>query len=162
MEFNLWPTQRADQSSLENENTLATLDPQNPCGPVAVRVISQCLGVSTSLSKCGEIVPCDSLGRSTMAELQKGLETLGILSVGITVHQESISEIKLPMIMHVNNNHFVVSLPNDHGVTVIIDPPKAPVPADTLPFKWDGHALLCSNSKAALNAELDRLGVELP
>lgn len=162
-ESSFWPNQHQIVSSQDDRSSHPSLDPQNPCGPVAVKVISQCLGVSTSLSKCNDVVPCDSLGRTTMAELQKGLEVLGVLSVGITIQQESISEIRLPMIMHVNDNHFVVSLPNKNGVTVIIDPPELPIRADAraLPFYWNGNALLCSTSKAALNNELTRLGVNV-
>lgn len=140
---------------------VSVIDPANPCGPVAAAVVARWLDRPASLSACREAIPCDAMGRTSMAELKRGLERLGVRSAGVKLDAQLVSDMRLPLIVFVNGNHFAVAVPHEAGGAVLIDPPKAPAPFtgrdDTV--RWDGAALMCAPSEPALAAEMRRLGL---
>ncbi|MFH1300839.1 MAG: cysteine peptidase family C39 domain-containing protein [Planctomycetota bacterium] len=144
-------------------NEASILDPQNPCGPVAVSVVTHYLKQPRSLAECNQVVHCDTLGRSSMEDLTTGLDKLGLYSVGLKLDSKAALNFKVPLILFVNGKHFAAALPHTDGKMVIIDPPYKPKHAEEseLRQRWTGEALLISTSKDSLNSEMQRLGLSL-
>jgi ABC-type bacteriocin/lantibiotic exporter with double-glycine peptidase domain len=147
------PPQSADELRVE--------DPSNPCGPTAAAVVGLWHGRSLALAEVKSAIPCDALGRTSMAELRRGMVQLGFACEGIRVKSDLLSKLQVPAILFVNGNHFVVVAPTADEDIVVIDPPRESrrVRADSLPFAWKGELLLCASTRAELDQELKRLNV---
>ncbi len=154
----LWPAARPTARS---DNGISE-DPSNPCGPIAAAIIGHWYGKTRPLAEVKSAIRCDALGRTSMAELRSGLSQLGFYCEGIKVSPDMLAMLRLPAILFVNGNHFVVVVPSENQDIIVIDPPRptARVWLDALPFSWNGHLLLCASTQDQLDEELRQLKIQ--
>ncbi len=79
------------------------------CGPRALFLVCQKLGVSTSVERLRQLAGTTDKGTS-MAGLAKAAEAVGLKAEGMQVSREALAEIELPAIAWVNQNHYVALL----------------------------------------------------
>jgi ATP-binding cassette, subfamily B, bacterial len=95
------------------------------CGPACLRMIAEYYGKQISSHKLYLISRLSKDGTSLLG-LAEASETIGFHAVGaLFSFKELIKEVKLPAVLHVNQNHFVVILPKSNSKIIrIADPVK--------------------------------------
>lgn len=140
---------------------VSILDPDNPCGPVAVALVGHLLGKPVSLAEARRLVPADSLGRTSAAALLEGLGALGIPAAAVQVAPEAAVKLDAPFIVFLDQSHFGVLIPAAGGEWYLADPPQ-PIRRPTteeLASQWTGEAILVARDDEHLAENLRRLGL---
>lgn len=147
-------------SSIERDGVVL-LDPQYPCGPVCVSIVCGLNGKPHSLQEVRSLVTPDRLGRTTLGELVSACETLGLSAVGMRIDQQSLSRLKVPVIVHTRENHFVVSIADSSGKVLILDPPRRPQEKTTAELRsyCTGNVILVAKDRSELRQAMREGGV---
>jgi ABC-type bacteriocin/lantibiotic exporter with double-glycine peptidase domain len=108
------------------------------------------------------MIPADPLGRTSMAELITGVQRLGLAAAGLNLSPSALCSITHPLILHVEESHFLVAISNGAGRVVLIDPPHAPraVSVRSLGAVWTGNCALVALDESDLNRRLEDLGLD--
>ena len=77
------------------------------CGPTAIRIVAKSYGKSIDIQKLRELAETTREG-SSLHGLSEAAEAIGFHTIGVKLPLEDITEVPLPIIIHWNNNHFVV------------------------------------------------------
>lgn len=143
---------------------LELTDPLRPCGAVVISVVSRVLDKPVSLQDSVRAVRCDPLGRATLGDVGRALKQLGFASLGANLSEADAHRLGLPLVMHVDDRHFVVGLPANEFALVLIDPPRNPVVAtgEGLRSRWSGDCLIVSLDAESLAAKAAEAGIEIP
>jgi len=76
------------------------------CGPRALALVCQRLGVSTSVEQLGQLAGTTAKGTS-MEGLAHAANTVGLKTEGVQVSREALSEVPMPALAWVNDNHYI-------------------------------------------------------
>ncbi|HJT78728.1 MAG TPA: cysteine peptidase family C39 domain-containing protein [Gemmataceae bacterium] len=137
------------------------VDPDHPCGVVCAAVVGHALGKPLTLRQAREAVGVDGLARTSMADLVDGLHRLGFATTGVKLTRRLLDYSPAPVILHVDNAHFLVVLPVGDGSVVVIDPPNEvhTEAISSLAARWDGEAVLVQKTPAELRKALASVGL---
>lgn len=96
-----------------------------------------------------------------MAELVRGLKSLGFAAVGVRLDSAAIESLQVPAILHVDESHFVICRAKGDGLVIVYDPPQPPTitDAETLSQRWNGMAVLVARDQDAIATALAKLGI---
>jgi len=138
-------------------------DPNNPCGPVCVAEVARLLKRPIGLAEATKLLHPDPIGRTSMADLIRGLRTLGFGAAGVNLDPNTISLLSCPVILHTDGSHFAVVVTNETDRVVMLDPPFPPaiVSTNSLADQWDGPAILVTSEPAELKRILAKLGMSV-
>lgn len=119
------------------------IDRENACGIVCMSVVSHLLDRPMSLAMSRRLIAVDSLGRTTMANLVDGLTAAGFKATAISSDERAIEKVEDPIVLFVNDNHFIV-IKNNRGWTTVFDPPNPPfvTSLEKLEYVWKGEAII--------------------
>ena len=139
------------------------IDPDNPCGPVAVALVSHLLGKPLSLDEVRAAIDTDPQRRASVAQLVACLRSNGFAAAGVEMEPAALSKLApaTVAILFVEGNHFIVAAPRGGEEVTIFDPPLRPstrTPGD-LPYEWRGQCILAARDAAALDRSLADLGL---
>jgi ABC-type bacteriocin/lantibiotic exporter with double-glycine peptidase domain len=110
-------------------STPPVLSPANAdCGPRALALVCQRLGVSVSVERLPPLA--GTTGKGTSLEgLAKAVRALGLKAEGVQVSREALAQVETPAIAWVNGNHYIAVLAvqgeGDQGTALIHDPNSA-------------------------------------
>lgn len=137
-------------------------DPEAPCGAVSAAVASHVVGKPKTLKRACAAIASDPLGRTSMAELIAGLRQLGLSAEGLNIPPALLPRLRQPVILYVQNSHFVVALADGGANVAIIDPPRSPriVPIHALRGFWTGESIVVGASEGQLRRSLKGIGVD--
>jgi ATP-binding cassette subfamily B protein len=110
------------------------------CGPACLKMVCHHYGRRISMQKLRNICCVDRSGTNLLA-LQQGAEQLGFNSTGMRITCHTLSEIKLPCILHWRQNHYVVLYKITEKHFHIADPADELQRLDFVTFKnaWVGN-----------------------
>ncbi|HZP81335.1 MAG TPA: cysteine peptidase family C39 domain-containing protein [Chthonomonadaceae bacterium] len=95
------------------------------CGPRALALVCQSLGVSVSIERLRDLAGTTSAG-TTLAGLAKAAKVVGLKAEGVQINQEALPNVKLPAVGWINRSHFVAVLNvlsrGKDGMVTIHDP----------------------------------------
>ena len=118
------------------------------CGPRALALVCQRLGVSVSLARLRQVAGTSEQGTS-MAGLAKAAQAVGLKTEGVQVSREGLGNVPLPAIAWVNSRHYVAvwSVQGDaeRGTATIQDPnggKEETIPREKLLQLCGGYLLL--------------------
>ena len=142
------------------------IDPDNPCGPVAVATASHLLGRPIGLGVIRSQMNPDPMGRCSLTQVYRTLRGQGFSAFAVRLNQEALMTLgaKTVAILFVDRSHFVVVRSVDDGVITLFDPPYKPVtiPVGEMPYDWSGEAILASADQDELIKIARRFGLEPP
>lgn len=141
---------------------LPVQDPENPCGPVCIALVSHLLERPIALHKISECVSPDALGRTSMAELMEALRKLGFGAAGVALEPEACRVIDAPLIIHQRGGHFAAVITTMSDTVVVLDPPTEPTrrSIESLSRDWDGRCIVVGEDAAEVATLLASLGIE--
>lgn len=101
---------------------------QADCGPRALRLVCERLGVQASLPALRQMAGTTAQGTS-MAGLANAAAKVGLNTEGMQVSREALARVETPAVAWVNQNHYiaVLSLDGDgQNATALVHDPNAP------------------------------------
>jgi ABC-type bacteriocin/lantibiotic exporter with double-glycine peptidase domain len=136
-------------------------DFESPCGVVVTSVATNLVGHPIKLSDAKAIVPVDTAGRTSMAELSDIVNNSGLFSRGVRLDRLDQLPCGAVLICRVKESHWVVVTKNNQGMLVVLDPPNSSISVSPRRFAeiWDGNALLIADSIERLTIQLRALGI---
>lgn len=121
---------------------------QADCGPRALHLVCQRLGVSASVSDLRKAAGTTGEG-TTMAGLTAAAKGVGLKAEGVQVSREALARVEMPALAWVNQDHYVavlsISGEGESGTAVIHDPNAASavtIPQEQLLRLCGGYLLL--------------------
>lgn len=119
-------------------------DPETSCGPASLAVVSEYLGRPIPIVVFHEAAGAGDLGVCSVADLLRALRQHGFSAKAVRYRAGSAPGHRLPMVIFVDGNHFLVALPGPRGKVVIVDPPLEPsvVQWSQLAPRWHGEAVI--------------------
>ncbi len=142
--------------------SLIQVDPEYPCGPVSVATVARLCGTQVELARVKQVVPVDSYLRTSMDDLIRGLQTLGLRAAGVRIGPSAVRRLGAARaILFIRQSHFAAALAAPDGSLVIVDPPQHTEVrrADDPALGWHGEAVIVCRTDDELAAALNRLGV---
>ena len=112
------------------------------CGPTCIAMISQFHNRRCNLNLIREMAETSRYGTS-MLSLAETAEKLGYLARGVRANYAGLMKLKLPLLCHWENNHFIVLYEINTGGAVIGDPAQELLRIDRTKFEeaYSGVAL---------------------
>jgi hypothetical protein len=118
------------------------------CGPRALALVCQRLGVSASVSQLRRAAGTTEKGTS-LAGLAKAAEALGLKAEGVQVSREGLGNVTWPALAWVNERHYIAVLSRQgegERATVTVHDPNVPqeetLPTEKLLQRCGGYLLL--------------------
>lgn len=110
---------------------------QMDCGPTCLRMICKHYGKHQSLQKLRNISGINREGVSLLG-ISEAAEKIGFHTNGARVSLDSLKEVSLPVVIHWNQNHFVVLYSIRSNYFYVADPAKGSMKYNTIEFvdKW--------------------------
>ncbi len=93
------------------------------CGPTCLRMISKHFGKNFSLQRLREISGINREGVSLLG-ISEAAEKIGFRTIGVKIPIGEVKEVELPVILHWDQNHFVVLYKIKRDKYFIADPAK--------------------------------------
>ena len=120
----------------------------NNCGPAALKMVLDDFGISSSLDELELIIPLNQQGAS-MFSLLTAAKTKGLPLEGWKLTGGDLYNIRLPALLFVNGNHFVVADSVRDGTIFLRDPSLGRVRVSLIKFKtmWNGESLILTQGK---------------
>ncbi|MCY1510163.1 Lactococcin-G-processing and transport ATP-binding protein LagD [compost metagenome] len=103
------------------------------CGPTCLRMIAKHYGKTFSLQRLRDICGLNREGVSLLG-ISEAAEKIGFRTTGARISPKELKEIDLPVILHWNQNHFVVLYRIKGGQYYIADPGKGLIRYDEKEF----------------------------
>jgi len=91
------------------------------CGPTCIKIIAKHFGKNISVQELRKLSETTRIG-SRLNDLSEAAEKIGFRTLAVKVALKDIIEAPLPLILHWNNNHFVVLYKVKKGKFYISDP----------------------------------------
>ncbi len=134
------------------------IDPETSCGPVSLAVVSEYLGQPGTIARFHAATNAGELGVCSMKDLLRAARGHGLTATAVRYDPAIPPSHQLPMILYVDDFHFVAALPGRDGAVVLVDPPARPtsVPWSTLKGRWKGEAVVVGRSEADVRVALAR------
>jgi len=133
----------------------ASTDPDASCGPVSLSVVSHYFNSPVEIGVFNRLTNAGESGVCSMEDLRFALRNQGYEAIAIRYPKGRVPAHRLPMILYVDRNHFLTTIPVDNGA-IVIDPPNSPYFSDwrSLEERWTGESLVASPSSAELQEAL--------
>jgi ABC-type bacteriocin/lantibiotic exporter with double-glycine peptidase domain len=158
----MWPAhqQRPNSASFRSQG-VGLADLESPCGPVCLSLVSRIQGHSVSIQQASQLLSPDSLGRTSVSELVRSLNELGLFAQAVLLPIQNFAKLHVPAILHWRGSHFVVAVTNQVGEVMIFDPPRTPVVLGqgALAQSYGGIAVLVATNQAGLYGQLRDFGI---
>lgn len=156
-------SQELRESVGRGANPVPLVDPENPCGPVSVALVSHLLGNPVSLETARRIVVTDAVGRTSASALSEGLKTLGFHVAAVRIPVERAPPLDLPLIAFLRDSHFAVLVPMGDHEMLLLDPPHeaAERSVKQLSSIWKGEAILVGRNEESIASALKQLGIPM-
>lgn len=143
----------AERAARERPPQLVRIvDPDHPCGPVAVAMASLLLKHPLGLDVATEEIDTDPRGRCSMQQLASCLDEHGFVADGVHTDSEMIRRLSdsTVMILYVDNSHFIVAKSHGNETVAIFDPPRRVLltTLEEMPYRWNGEALIITHKDA--------------
>ena len=125
-------------------------DRSNTCGPAALKMILDAYGRKTSLHELE--VDCNSQNGWSMQALKEPAEELGLRAEGWRLDVDALSRSRFPVILFVENNHFVVADSVDNGGFFFLRDPaigRMKIHSRALVKIWKGETLVFGEGEIA-------------
>ena len=118
------------------------------CGAAALATLVGLLGKPVSIQQIMMLVETTDIG-TTLYELSKGARALGFEAIGMELSFAELQNVGLPLIAHVNSNHFVVVCSLQGNRVCLLDPSQGKREVDVVTFQrmWKGYILLLQPKK---------------
>jgi len=162
-----WFSSTSENASLVNldgteGNNIQLADVENPCGPTCVSLMSRILGNPLSLEEVAQLVSPDALGRISFADILTALRSSGFHAVALHFSAAKIPKLRVPAILHWQSSHYVVSVSDEYGHVLILDPPYEPseLSSSQIAQRYSGSAILVHSDRETLINEMIRMGIE--
>jgi ATP-binding cassette subfamily B protein len=97
---------------------------QMDCGPTCLRMIAKSYGKNISLQKLRDISGINREGVSLLG-ISEAAEKIGFRTSAVRLYLKELAETDLPVILHWNQNHFVVLYKIKNNRYYVADPAKA-------------------------------------
>lgn len=91
------------------------------CGPTCLRIIAKYYGKLITLQEIRDLSETTREG-SSLLKLSDASESLGFKSLGVKIKLSTLREAQLPLIVHWNNNHFIVVYKITKNSVYVSDP----------------------------------------
>ncbi|MDA1051656.1 MAG: cysteine peptidase family C39 domain-containing protein [Planctomycetota bacterium] len=160
----MWRLSRAipARQALNASAAVFSRDENAPCGAVSIVLASRLLDRPLALSQVCDSLVADPMGRSTMREMIQTLDELGFAAAPIILSTRDFNNVdELPLIVHLDSDHWAVVFHNEQGCAVLLNPPSEPrfVTRKSLEANWNGTSIVVSRSSQALTTFLASVGV---
>jgi len=103
------------------------------CGPTCLRMISKYYGKNFSLIRLREICGINREGVSLLG-ISEAAEKIGFRTTGLKISPDSLDDIQLPVVVHWDQNHFVVLYRIKGNGYYVADPAKGMIKYSTSEF----------------------------
>lgn len=125
---------------------LPLVDPEHPCGAIALFALAHATGVDLDLGNIARALPVDSRGKTMLGEMMATARDLGMECTAMRSSSGSAFGIKAPFIALVDDGHYLLVGNGPEGGLLIVDPPHraAPITPDELKRRWRGFAIFRS------------------
>jgi tetratricopeptide (TPR) repeat protein len=113
------------------------------CGPAALLVVCQRLGVTTTQEELMRLAGTDATG-TTMMGLAQAAKAEGLKTEGLWVDAQAFQRLRLPALAWVNGNHWVAVFEVSRNTVTLFDPAKdkqETIGLSTFQSQWDGYLL---------------------
>lgn len=152
-----WNGRSGDKAVEAGHQRSPQTDPSTSCGPVSVAVVSHYLGAPGTIAQFHRETRAGQLGHCSMSDLLRALRLQGFAAEALHYPGGVAPGHGLPMILHVDHDHFLVAIGVPSGRVVLLDPPRQPAMLrwSDLSERWDGSAIVVAKSEARLRVALD-------
>jgi len=115
------------------------------CGHHCLYISLRLVNISTDLARIGELAPVDETGNVSLLDLMRAAEAEGAVCRCVRLRPRELLSVRQPMILPVDQGHFVVVVSLAKSL-VVVDPPMHPRVLDLDSFltrrRWNGTALV--------------------
>ena len=121
------------------------------CGPRSLLVICNLLGIDASFEELAELSAFSPQTGTTMAGLYTAAQTKKLNPVGVKASIADLEQLEMPVIAHVNQDHFLVITRVEENSIYFQDPVELYGMLTPSEFEkiWDGHLLLFTADRKA-------------
>lgn len=91
------------------------------CGATCIKIIAKHFGIKLNIEKLRYLSQTTRTG-SNLLNLSDGAESLGFRTLGVKLNLNKLEDLSLPIILHWNNNHYVVLYHIKKEIYYISDP----------------------------------------
>ncbi len=113
------------------------------------------------MREANRLLAPDALGRTSMKELVVALRRVGFGAAGVKIGRSSFSKLRVPVILHLDENHFAVACVIEPGSVMLIDVPvrRSLLTIEQLYQGWDGACVLVAKDDVGLIDAMEQLGI---
>lgn len=79
----------------------------NDCGPCCLEMVAHYYGIKVDMQRLRRLTGLRLWG-TTLLSLSKAAEQLGFITLNVQISLDALSNVRLPCIAHIRDNHFVV------------------------------------------------------
>lgn len=139
------------------------IDPNTSCGPVSLAVVSHWLNSPGTIEHFTHLAKAEETGISSLYDLKYAANQSNLRAECVRLDPRRSIPWRLPMILHIHNNHYVAAIPIDGDHLVFTDPPQSPyiVNRKMILGDWNGVALVLASSQSELDENLSIAGIVL-
>lgn len=121
-------------------------------------MVSRYLKKPVSVAEFHHLTHAGDLGVCAFTDLLNVLRQHGFSAEAVCYQRNQPPRHRLPMILFVDSNHFLVAIPGTARRVCIVNPPNDPrlMTWDQLSTRWDGAAIIVGLDEAAVKAALGR------
>jgi ABC-type bacteriocin/lantibiotic exporter with double-glycine peptidase domain len=143
-------------------DAIRDLDPEHPCGTVALALASRLLGRPVPLVTVQKALLPDAMGRNSMREIVECARKLGFGAAGVRLSARELRRLEVPVIAHLAESHWAVLFTNEHKAILLFDPPRPlrSVSPEELDSLWSGAGVVVTEDADSLKQTLARLGID--
>lgn len=145
--------------SVDSASSPIATDPEASCGPVSLAVALRWLALPCELDELNRSARVTASGVTSLVDLERAAKAQGVVAQAVRIDPRRPLPWLLPMILHVNGNHFVAALPMDADTLVVVDLPREPRVrrCKELNSSWNGVALVLARTSDQLGQALSEL-----
>ena len=144
--------------SSENEFPIIIQEQVTQCGPVCLQMIAKHYGLNIELKRLEVLTKMDDSGTSIL-NLTEAADSIGLNSLAAKMTFDKLSTVPLPVIVHWNNNHFLIVYKISENTVWVADPKSGKKTYNRKDFcdNWLNSTLATSTEGIALLLELKEL-----
>ncbi len=136
-------------------------DTSHSCGQICFSIASKLLGRPLSLDESKLYVPVNSLGKTSISEMVSAFQSRRLVAVGVKLTRSDLTLIRTPIILFVNDDHFILSYYTLLSGLSFFDPPRPVISGHdvTLPYDWKGDSIIVTADQNDMNDVLAKLQI---
>lgn len=153
-----WPPQTDHRIDAVHQRIAGRrVDPATSCGPASLAVVSTLLGSPIPIADLHADTHAGEIGVCSFQDMKISLLKHGFCAEAIRYDPRHPPSHELPLILHVDDSHFLVALPVRGDRCILIDPPDEPrvVGWASLGGRWKGDAIIVSRNDSDLRRAIN-------